>query len=127
MIYFPSQDRPSRSAMPTSAASCAAASIQNPKSKIQNGNLFPNVRQQRHGTRTLDSRRDPPLVFRRNSRDTTRHDLATLRNELPQKLDIFPIHIVRHDLSRTTSLVASRCLIAELLFAAGHDIPFTYS
>ncbi len=61
-------------------------------------------RQQGHRACAFDRRRDTPLVFGRNARDAARHYLSAFRNELPQKIDVLPIHIIRHDLTRPAAL-----------------------
>ena len=86
------------------------------------GDLLPYVREQCHRASPLDRSCNTTLVFRGDARNSARHDLATLGDKLPQKIDITPIDIIRHDLPRSAPLVASGRLVAEHFFTAAETL-----
>src|SRR5689334_4375120 len=77
--------------------------------------LVCDERKHRHRTRALDRLSDAALVLRGYARDAARHDLAAFRHELPKKVDIFPIDIVGHHLTRTATLIAARAITDDVL------------
>src|SRR6476661_1387339 len=68
-----------------------------------------------HASRALDRLGDAALILGRDARDAARHDLAALGDELPQKVDVLPIYVLRNNLTRAATLVATRA-IANYVF-----------
>lgn len=77
--------------------------------------LVRDERQHCHRTSSFDRLGDTTLIFRRNTRDAARHDLATLRDELPQIIHVLPIYIIGDQLPRAAALKASRTITDHVL------------